>query len=203
MPAPGSSVKSDQRRRVVLDAAVACFARKGYYGTTTSEIAERAGISQPYVYRLFASKEALFAGAVLHVSELLSDALTGAGADEAGPPRQPEAAMRAIRSAYSTLIQDRDVMRFLMQASCAADEPLVAEAVRTCYARLVELVSELLNHDDAAVRHWFGAGMLENVTLTLGLADVDEPWARTLSGQAEPRKDHADDADHSTLHLLG
>ncbi|WP_337797854.1 TetR/AcrR family transcriptional regulator [Nocardiopsis sinuspersici] len=169
----------------MLDAAVACFARKGYYGTTTGEIAERAGISQPYVYRLFASKEALFAGAILHVSELISNALTGAeaGADEAGPHRQPEAVMRAIRSAYSTLIEDRDVMRFLMQASCAADEPLVAEALRTCYARQVELVSELLNHDDAAVRHWFGAGMLENVTLTLGLADVDEPWARTLSGQ--------------------
>lgn len=185
MPAPGSRVKSDQRRRVVLDAAVACFARKGYYGTTTGEIAERAEISQPYVYRLFASKETLFAGAILHVSELISDALTGAeaGADEAGPHRQPEAVMRAIRSAYSTLIEDRDVMRFLMQASCAADEPLVAEALRTCYARQVELVSELLNHDDAAVRHWFGAGMLENVTLTLGLADVDEPWARTLSGQ--------------------
>lgn len=182
MPASGSRVRSDQRRQVVLDAAVACFARKGYYGTATSEIAVRAGISQPYVYRLFASKEALFAGAVLHVSELLSDALTGA-AEEIGPPREAEAVMRAIQSAYSTLIEDRDVMRFLMQASCAADEPLVAEAVRTCYARQVELVSELLNHDDAAVRHWFGAGMLENVTLILGLSDVDEPWARTLSGQ--------------------
>ncbi|MCD5354439.1 TetR/AcrR family transcriptional regulator [Kineosporia mesophila] len=175
-------MKSDQRRRVVLDAAVACFARKGFYGTTTGEIAEQAGISQPYVYRLFANKEALFAGAVLHVSELISNALTGAGVDQAGAPRPSEAAMSAVRSAYGTLIQDRDVMRFLMHANCAADEPLVAEAVRECYARQVQLVSEILNHDDEAVRHWFGAGMLENVTLTLGLADVDEPWARTLSG---------------------
>ena len=184
MPAPGSSVKSDERRRAVLDAAVACFARKGFYGTATGEIAERAGISQPYVYRLFANKEALFAGAVLHVSELISRALTETGAHEAGPP---EAAMRALRAAYSTLIQDRNIMRFLMQANCAADEPLVAEAVRECYARQVLLVAEILNHDDEAVRHWFGAGMLENVTSILGLADVDEPWARTLSGSSGPQ----------------
>ncbi|GAA1643271.1 TetR/AcrR family transcriptional regulator [Actinoplanes couchii] len=183
MPAPGSSVKSDQRRRVVLGAAVACFARKGLYGTTTGEIAERAGISQPYVYRLFANKEALFAGAVHHVSELISQALTTAGADRSGPPRQPELAMRSVRTAYSTLIEDRDVMRFLMQANCATDEPLIADAVRECYARQVALVSELLDHDAAAVRHWFGAGMLDNVTLALGLADVDEPWARTLDGR--------------------
>lgn len=58
----------------------------------------------------------------------------------------------------------------------------MAEAVGTCYARQVELVDELLNHDDAAVRRWFGAGMLEKVTLILGLSYVDEPWARTLSG---------------------
>ncbi|RAK24646.1 hypothetical protein B0I29_1399, partial [Actinoplanes lutulentus] len=44
-----------------------------------------------------------------------------------------------------------------------------------------ELISELLGSDEA-VRQWFGAGMLENVTLALGLADIDEPWARTLRG---------------------
>ncbi|MFI7240336.1 helix-turn-helix domain-containing protein [Streptomyces cyaneofuscatus] len=31
-------------------AAVSCFARKGFYETTTHEIAERVGISQPYLY---------------------------------------------------------------------------------------------------------------------------------------------------------
>lgn len=182
MPAPGSSEKSDQRRRVVLEAAVACFARKGFYGTTTNEIAERAGISQPYVYRLFANKETLFAQAVCYVSELMAKTLT-AHVAEAGPvPQPPEVALRAARSAYGALIQDRDVLRFLMHANCAAGEPLVGDAVRWCYAKQVELVSELLGSDDDAVRQWFGAGMLENVTLTLGLAEIDEPWARTLSG---------------------
>ena len=32
------------------------------------------------------------------------------------------------------------------------------------------------------MRQWFGAGMLDNVVIALNLSDVDEPWARTLSG---------------------
>ncbi|MEU4560522.1 TetR/AcrR family transcriptional regulator [Actinoplanes sp. NPDC023936] len=181
MPAPGSSEKSDQRRQAVLEAAVTCFARKGFYGTTTTEIAERAGISQPYLYRLFANKQTLFANAVFHVSELMTNTLT-AHLAEAGPlPQPPEVALRAARSAYGSLIQDRDVLRFLMHANCAADEPLVGDAVRWCYAKQVELVSKLLGSDEA-VRQWFAAGMLENVTLALGLADIDEPWARILNG---------------------
>ncbi|RSM46465.1 TetR/AcrR family transcriptional regulator [Amycolatopsis balhimycina DSM 5908] len=166
----------------MLEAAVACFARKGFYGTTTHEIAERAGISQPYVYRLFADKQTLFARTVFHVSELMANTLAAHVAEATPVLRSPEAALRAARSAYGALIQDRDVLRFLMQANCAADEPLIGEAVRTCYAKQVELVRELVGSDDEAVRHWFAAGMLENVTLSLGLADIDEPWARTLSG---------------------
>ncbi|MBB2946411.1 AcrR family transcriptional regulator [Actinoplanes lutulentus] len=181
MPAPGSREKSDKRRQAVLEAAVSCFARKGFYGTTTNEIAERAGISQPYLYRLFANKQTLFAHAVFHVSELMTTTIA-AHIAEAGPaPQPPESNLRTARSAYGSLIQDREVLRFLMHANCAADEPLVGDAVRWCYAKQVELISELLGSDEA-VRQWFGAGMLENVTLALGLADIDEPWARTLRG---------------------
>ncbi|BAL91137.1 hypothetical protein AMIS_59170 [Actinoplanes missouriensis 431] len=41
---------------------------------------------------------------------------------------------------------------------------------------------KLLDGDSEAVRRWFAAGMLANVTTVLALADVDEPWARTLAG---------------------
>lgn len=181
MPAPGTSAKSDERRRVVLEAAVACFSRRGFYGTTTHEIAERAGISQPYVYRLFDNKQALFAGAVHLVSELMESTLAKHVAEASPPPRSPAEALRAARMAYAALIEDRDVLMFLMHANCAADEPLVGDAVRLCYAKQVELVRELLGSDEEAIRQWFGAGMLDNVVTALHLAEVDEPWARTLS----------------------
>ena len=175
MPAAGTTTKSDERRQHVVDAAVSCFARRGFYGTTTNEIAERAGISQPYLYRLFANKQAIFAAAVTHVGGLLTETLTAAKtADNTMSPPQ------ALRAAYSTLIADGDVLRFLMHANCATDEPVIRDAVRTCYAQQVTIVRELLDGDDEAVRQWFAAGMLDNVITMLGLADVAEPWAATL-----------------------
>jgi len=45
MPAAGTSTKSDERRRAVVAAAIDCFAQRGFYGTTTHEIAEWVGIS--------------------------------------------------------------------------------------------------------------------------------------------------------------
>ncbi|MFD5751376.1 TetR/AcrR family transcriptional regulator [Streptomyces sp. NPDC127033] len=56
--------------------AIECFAQKGFYGTTTHEIADRVGISQPYLYRLYATKQALFAAAVDHVSVVMTETLT-------------------------------------------------------------------------------------------------------------------------------
>jgi AcrR family transcriptional regulator len=182
MPAAGTTVKSDQRRQVVLEAAVACFSRKGFYGTTTQEIASRAGISQPYIYRLFDSKHELFASAVGHVSELMANALSSQVATSATSSATPAQRLHAARAAYAALIQDRDVLRFLMHANCAAQEPLVGDAVRRCYAKQVELVSQRLGDDDA-VREWFAAGMLDNVAAVLELVEVDEPWARVLLGR--------------------
>jgi AcrR family transcriptional regulator len=48
------------RRDEVLDAALEEFAEMGLHGASTEDIARRAGISQPYVFRLFATKKQLF-----------------------------------------------------------------------------------------------------------------------------------------------
>ncbi|MEU7741498.1 TetR/AcrR family transcriptional regulator [Nonomuraea sp. NPDC049158] len=193
MPAAGTSTKSDERRRTIVAAAMECFAQKGFYGTTTHELAERVGISQPYLYRLYPNKEALFAAVVDHVSVVMTETLVahspasdGAGLTSevasggAGPAS--EAALDAARGAYAALIADRTILRFLMHANCATGEPLVGQAVRRCYAKQVDTVRRLLGDDDA-VRRWFGAGMLDNVVAVLGLAHIDEPWAHVLAAR--------------------
>jgi hypothetical protein len=109
--------------------------------------------------------------AVEHVGDLLTEALSTADTTE-----------QALQDAYGTIIEDGDVLRFLMQANCATDELIIRDAVRTCYARQVAVVHKLLDGDKDAVRRWFAGGMLANVTTMLGLADVDEPWAKTLIG---------------------
>ncbi|MFJ9908936.1 TetR/AcrR family transcriptional regulator [Streptomyces sp. NPDC101152] len=182
MPAAGTSTKSDERRRAIMAAAVDCFAQKGFYGTTTHEIAAWVGVSQPYLYRLYPNKEALFAAAVDHVSVVMTDTLVAHSPASGAAGLSPEAALDAARDAYAALVADRNILRFLMHANCAVGEPLVAQAVRRCYAKQVDTVRQLLRDDDA-VRRWFGAGMLDNVVAVLGLADIDEPWAHVLTAR--------------------
>jgi AcrR family transcriptional regulator len=49
-----------ERRRALVDTALRVFAEGSYRGTTTAEIAREAGVSEPILYRHFASKRELY-----------------------------------------------------------------------------------------------------------------------------------------------
>ena len=51
---------SDERRKAIVRAAVPLFARKGFAGTTTRELAEAAGISEALLFKHFPSKQLLY-----------------------------------------------------------------------------------------------------------------------------------------------
>lgn len=55
-----SRLDSDERRKAIVAAAVPLFARKGFAGTTTRELAEAAGISEALLFRHFPSKQLLY-----------------------------------------------------------------------------------------------------------------------------------------------
>src|SRR4051812_47518123 len=76
---------SDERREHVIAAAVAEFARHGYHGASTGAIAKRAGISQPYIYALFPSKQDLFLATNQHVTERIRRRFTEAARGAAEP----------------------------------------------------------------------------------------------------------------------
>jgi AcrR family transcriptional regulator len=65
--------KSAETRRRLLEAAILCVIERGYANTTASEIAGRAGLSRGAQLYPFPTKEDLFAKAVEHLSELLSN----------------------------------------------------------------------------------------------------------------------------------
>jgi TetR/AcrR family transcriptional regulator, transcriptional repressor of aconitase len=50
----------DERRKAIVAAAVPLFARKGFSGATTKELAEAAGISEALLFRHFPSKKHLY-----------------------------------------------------------------------------------------------------------------------------------------------
>ena len=67
-----------ERREVILEAAVIEFAARGLAGTSTEDVARRAGISQPYLFRLFPTKKALFLALVERCFQRVCDAFTAA-----------------------------------------------------------------------------------------------------------------------------
>ena len=56
----GIRLDGDERRKRIVRAAVPLFARKGFAGTTTRELAEAAGISEALLFRHFPSKQLLY-----------------------------------------------------------------------------------------------------------------------------------------------
>jgi AcrR family transcriptional regulator len=53
-------LSAEERRAAVLEAACQIFAKGSYHGTTTAQIARTAGVTEPILYRHFASKRDLY-----------------------------------------------------------------------------------------------------------------------------------------------
>jgi AcrR family transcriptional regulator len=75
----------EARRQQILDAAWACFARKGYHQTTMQDICQESGLSPGAIYRYFASKEAILK-AINDRSQQMGRALVEEARSQAGGP---------------------------------------------------------------------------------------------------------------------
>ncbi len=150
---------ASERRAAVLAAAVIEFARSGYAGTSTEAIATRAGISQPYLFRLFGTKKGLFIATYELVSDRIIAALARAGAGRTG-----EEALAAIGEAYGDLLQDPELLRVQLHGFSAApgDEDIAATCRRT-FEALWHLVHERTRLPDEQVRAVIATGMLLDV----------------------------------------
>ena len=160
-----------ERRELVLDAAVAEFAAHGLAGTSTEDVARRAGISQPYLFRLFPTKKALFLELVDRCYRRVAEAFTAAAGDLTG-----EEALTAMGDAYERLLDDRTLLLLQMQAYAACDDPEIRAATRAGFKRLWELVERLTGLPFQTVVEFFAAGMLMNVAAAMDLRAVDERW---------------------------
>src|SRR5438128_6253179 len=99
------------RRDDVLDAAMLEFAESGYEGTSTDDIARAAGISQPYLFRLFGTKKELFKASVARCFRRTLDAF-----QEAAEGLRGEDALKAIGTRYGELLSgDRTYLRARMR----------------------------------------------------------------------------------------
>jgi AcrR family transcriptional regulator len=162
-----------ERRELVLEAAIAEFAAHGLAGTSTEDVARRAGISQPYLFRLFPTKKALFIALVERCFQRVRDTFTAAAAGLTG-----DEALTAMADAYERLLDDRTLLLLQMQAYAACDDPDVRTATRTGFKQLWELSERLTGLPFQTIVDFFAVGMLMNVAAAMDLPSVDERWTR-------------------------
>jgi AcrR family transcriptional regulator len=158
---------SEERREQVIQAAVHEFAEHGFRATSTSAIAKRAGISQPYIYALFPNKNELFLATHAYVVGHIRDAFTEAarGLDD------PEDRLHAMGKAYLTLLEERDEILVQMQSHAAAGDPGLRNVVRREFMGIIEHVERVAGVSREKALDFVACGMLLNVVAALDLPD--------------------------------
>src|SRR5213596_3080785 len=126
MASTGQRKSAEERREAVLEAALDEFALRGLDDASTEAIAAKAGISQPYVFRLFGTKKDLFKAAITRcfreTLELFQRASEGMRGGEA---------LEAMGHAYvNELLPDRTKLQIQLQAYAASEDPEIRDVVR-------------------------------------------------------------------------
>ncbi|GAB2832838.1 TetR family transcriptional regulator [Microbacterium insulae] len=173
---PGRRLSSDERRRQILVAALAVFGARGYEGATTDDVARAAGVSQPYVVRLFGSKENLFLATLEEALARLLASFRAALADESGE-REPgvteEKAIAArIGQAYVDLLSVRGLHQTLAHAYLLGSHPAIGAAARKGFATVWRFFRDEMGLDADDARSFMAEGML--ISTMIGLRIVDD-----------------------------
>ncbi len=167
---------AEQRRVDILEAALTEFADAGFDGASTERIARRAGISQPYLFRLFGTKKQLFITAVdLCFSDVVRQ-LRQACAGATGT-----AASDAARAVYREWLRsDPRRLRAQVQAVAGCADAEIRATTRAGFARLVELLDDGFGLGAHQATDLVGQVMVMNMLAMMELPDPGEPWAEGL-----------------------
>jgi AcrR family transcriptional regulator len=173
---------AEERRETILEAATIEFAAKGLHGTSTEDVARRAGISQPYVFRLFGTKKRLFAETCRRCMREVRDAMAMAAEGRTGAD-----ALAAMGDAYIELLAAHpNRLTLQMHMYAASGEPEIRVVAQEGYGELVRFVESASGLSGEPVTRFFAKGMLINVVAAMGVRDAGIDWAdRLIAGCKE------------------
>jgi AcrR family transcriptional regulator len=175
MSATAHRQTADERREAVLAAATGEFAAKGLHGASTEDIARAAGISQPYLFRLFGTKKELYLAtakrSIDHLYAVFADASRGkTGMD----------ALHAMGEAYNIVMADRDRLMLMLKCWASCDDPDICEAVRSSWRDLVDLAERASGAAPEEVSTFFSKGALLTILMGMDAFTRPEPWSNRL-----------------------
>ncbi|WP_329136966.1 TetR/AcrR family transcriptional regulator [Streptomyces sp. NBC_00670] len=171
-------MSAEERRESVIRAATSEFARGGYHGTSTEAIARRVGVSQPYLFRLFPDKRAIFRAATERCTAEITRTF-----ERASEGLRGEEALHAMANAYTQLIADRpELLQLQMQmyvAVAAAEQEGdhgFGEAVRAEWMKMWDTVHIPLGADIDQTTDFLAYGMLINCLVAMGFPPQHRVW---------------------------
>jgi AcrR family transcriptional regulator len=174
-----------ERRAAVVQTACRVFAKSSYHGSTTAQIARETGVTEPVLYRHFASKRELYIACLDRVWEQVRALWENA------VEREPDAAnwLKAIGKAY---LEERASARIVLvdlwiQAlTVAADDAEIRRALRQQVREVHEFVAALIRRaqenggvlpdrdPDAEAWIFISLGLLSTIDHRLGSIVGDE-----------------------------
>jgi AcrR family transcriptional regulator len=158
-------MSAEDRRELVLAAAMRAFSRGGYAGTSTDAVAKEAGVSQPYVVRIFGTKLELFLEVLARSCDRIRETFEEVLAD--GPfDAEDEDDWARLGLAYTELLRDRDLLMVMMHGFSAGDIDEIALCSRTGMGRIFTTIMSTGCTDERA-RDFVAQGMLLNVMLSM------------------------------------
>ncbi|MDQ4501361.1 TetR/AcrR family transcriptional regulator [Sinomonas sp. ASV322] len=164
---PRTRMPAAERRELILRDATAVFASNGYGGTTTDLVAQAAGVSQPYVVRMFGTKEKLFLAVLERAERILAETFRAAIPGPDGKERRERMGM-----AYVGLIAERGLHQVLMQAFLLGGDPVVGPEARSSFLRIWRLAIDEAGMTEEDARSFIANGMLINTLVALRLGDA-------------------------------
>jgi AcrR family transcriptional regulator len=167
-----------ERREAILEAALAEFSRGGLHGTATEDIARRAGITQPYVFRLFGTKKALYLATIERCFDRIRAAFEAA-ADAAEPGHE----LQAMGESYGPLLRDRSLLLGQMHSYADCSDPEVRALVSRRYGELWEWVERRSGAGSEEMLEFFAKGMLLNVIAAIDLRGLKDSWVTECLGE--------------------
>ena len=166
-------MSAEERREAILGAATRAFAQGGYHGTSTDAVAREAGVSQPYVVRMFGTKLELFLEVLEHSVGRIRDAFAAVVDDPTFDPAGEEGRER-LRLAYTELLQDQDFLQVMMHGFSAGAVDEIAAAARRCMGEVFATIRRT-GWSDEEVRDFIAYGMLLNVMISMRALEHLEP----------------------------
>lgn len=156
-------MKAADRRELILEAATAVFGAKTYVGTTTDEVARAAGVSQPYVVRLFGTKEKLFIAVIERAYARLIDVF------RAAMPGDPEGRSERMGTAYTSLLEERGMLPVIANSTALGGEPEIGRVARAGFSDIWRFLRDEAGMSAEETRQFMATGMLINAIVGLRL----------------------------------